>query len=207
MNAVDLKKVIPFIEPQLVTEILEWGMMKEIKKDTLILASGTYVKMIPVVLKGLVKAFTSSEDKELLLYYIHPGESCVMSFAAGLNNNKSKINALTIEDSEILLLPTLKVQEWIKKYPNFNRLFYNQYDTRYEDLISTINHLVFDKLDVRLYAYLQEKVRIIANKNVTLTHQQIANELGTAREVISRLLKKLEKENKIEFSEHGIKVL
>lgn len=206
MNALELKKSIPFLEPQLIDEILEVGVVQEIKKNTMILEEGTYVKMIPIVTKGLVKGFTRHDDKELLLYYIHPSESCVMSFAAGVNNNKSKINALTIEDSEILLLPSLKVQEWIKKYPNFNRLFLNQYDKRYEDLITTINQLIFEKLDVRLYVYLKEKKGVLKQDSLELTHQQIANELGTAREVVSRLLKKLEKENKIEISDHSIKI-
>jgi len=207
MDVIELKKAIPFLEPQLIDEIIEVGVVQQIKKNTVILEEGTYVKMIPIVTKGLVKGFTRYEGKELLLYYIHPAESCVMSFAAGLNNNTSKINAVTIEDSEILLLPSLKVQEWIKKYPNFNRLFFDQYDMRYEDLVSTINHLIFDKLDVRLYAYLQEKAKVLGTNEVSLTHQQIANELGTAREVISRLLKKLEKENKLKFLGRAIKVL
>ncbi len=164
--------------------------------------------MIPIVTKGLVKGFTKYGDKELLLYYIHPSESCVMSFAAGLNNNTSKINAITIEDSEILLLPTLKVQEWIKIYPNFSRLFFDQYDKRYEDLISTINHLIYDKLDVRLYAYLKEKAKVLAADEIEITHQQIAKELGTAREVVSRLIKKLEdKKKNVQLLGHAIKIL
>lgn len=207
MNALELKKSIPFLEPQLIDEIIDEGVVKEIKKNTIILEEGTYVKMIPIVMRGLVKGFTKYKEKELLLYYIHPSESCIMSFAAGLNNETSKINAITVEDSEILLLPSLKVQAWIKKYPNFSRLFFNQYDKRYEDLVSTINHLIYDKLDVRLYDYLKDKAVVLHQNEIELTHQQIANELGTAREVVSRLLKKLEKEEKLVLLSHAIKLL
>jgi CRP/FNR family transcriptional regulator len=207
MDAIKLKKLIPFLEPQLIDEILDVGVVQKIKKNTMILEEGSYVKMIPIVTKGLVKGFTTYNDKELLLYYIHPNESCVMSFAAGLNNDLSKINAITVEDSEVLLLPSTKVQEWIKKYPNFSRIFFNQYNKRYEDLISTINHLIFDKLDVRLYDYLKDKSTVLNQDFIEITHLQIAIELGTAREVISRLLKKLEKEGKIELTNHAIKVL
>ena len=206
MTELEIKQHLPFLEPELLQEVVSCGVIKDIPADVTILEEGVYVKMVPIVLEGLVKGFTRYEDKELLLYYIHPNESCVMSFSAGLNNEKSKINAITIEESKILLLPSDKVQEWVKRYPNFNRIFYNQYNKRYEDLLDTIHHLIFDKLDVRLYSYLKEKVNLQGEETINITHQRIANELGTAREVISRLLKKLEKEDKIELSNKGIKV-
>ncbi len=207
MTELEIKKHLPFLEPDLLQEVITSGVIQEIPADVTILEEGVYVKMVPIVLEGLVKGYTRYEDKELLLYYIHPNESCVMSFSAGLNNEKSKINAVTIDDSKVLLLPSNKVQEWVKRFPNFNRIFYNQYNVRYQDLLDTIHHLIFDKLDVRLYNYLKEKVDLKGEPVISITHQRIANELGTAREVISRLLKKLEKENKIGLTDKGIRVL
>jgi len=206
-TAIEIKQHLPFLEPNLIQEMVDSGVLQEIPKDTIILEEGVYVKMVPIILEGLLKVFTGHEDKNLLLYYIQPNESCVMSFAAGLNNEKSKVNAITIEDSKLLLLPADKVQKWVKQYPHFNRIFYNQYNLRFEDLITTIQHLIFDKLDVRLYDYLKEKAKILDSKHISLTHQTIANELGTAREVISRLLKKLEKEQKIILHTKEITIL
>ena len=153
--------------------------------------------MIPLVISGLIKVFTRFEDKELLLYYIKPNESCVMSFSAGINEVPSKIFAITEEDSHVLLIPVEKLSKWMKDFPDFNSLFYMQYNMRYADLLSTINSLLFEKLDKRVYDYLKEKVAISQKNPLKISHRQIANELGTAREVISRIMKKLETEGKV----------
>ncbi|WP_457619331.1 Crp/Fnr family transcriptional regulator [Lutibacter sp.] len=160
-----------------------------------------------MVLTGLIKVFSRYEDKELLLYYIKPSESCVMSFSASLKNAPSQVFAITEEDTTVLLLPASKIDGWVKKFPNFNQLFFEQYNVRYHELLKTINHLLFDKLDVRLYNYLIEKKDITKKNPIKISHRQIANELGTAREVISRLLKKLEGENKVKQLSNQIKIL
>lgn len=207
MTAHQLKTILPFLEPALIQEILQVGVIQEIPTNQVILQENTFVKMIPIVLNGLVKAYISNEEKDLLLYYIKPSESCIMSFAAGINNEKSKLNAITIENSTVLLLPSAKVKSWVKRFPNFNQIFYQQYNLRYDDLLDTIKQLIFKKLDIRLYEYLKEKSKLQQSSTIAITHQQIANELGTAREVISRVLKKLEKENKILLLNKKIEVL
>jgi len=207
MTTHELKTILPFLEPALIQEILLVGVIQEIAANQVILQENTFVKMIPIVLEGLVKAYISNDEKDLLLYYIKPSESCIMSFAAGINNEKSKLNAVTIEKSTVLLLPSEKVRSWVKQYPNFNQIFYNQYNLRYDDLLDTIKQLIFKKLDLRLYDYLKEKSDLHQSSTIEITHQQIANELGTAREVISRVLKKLEKEDKITLLNKKIKVL
>ncbi len=183
--------------PELTSAILASSEIQDIPKNIQILREMQYVKVIPIVLEGLVKVFTRHEDKELLLYYIKPNESCVMSFAASLKNEPSKVYAITEEDSKILLLPTDKIPEWVKKYPDINSLFYQQYNLRYSELLDTINHLLFNKLDVRLYNYLKEKAKLTNTNPLKISHRQIASELGTAREVITRVIKKLESEGKL----------
>ena len=183
------------------------GETMDISANTEIIKPGQYVRAVPLIITGAVKVFTGSEEKELLLYYIQPNESCIMSFSACINHEKSKIHAVTEKESTILLLPSEKIQAWISEYPLINMLFYRQYELRYTDLIDTINDLLYNKLDKRLLGYLSEKAAITGNNPVKLSHREIAAELGTAREVISRLVKKLESQQLLKQQADGIEIL
>lgn len=195
------------LNPTLVSEINEAATIQKIEKDTKILREGQYLKVIPIVQEGLIKVFTRHEDKELLIYYIKPNESCIMSFAACLKNEPSKVFAIAEEDCTVLLLPVEKVINWTKQFPDMNILFFQQYNLRYSDLLDTINHLLFDKMDKRLYDYLREKIKLTSKNPIKISHRQIANELGTAREVISRVMKKLENEGKLKQHSNNIELL
>jgi len=202
-----ISKALANMNPDLVSEIMATSTTKEIPRDTEILREGQYVKVIPIVEKGLIKVFTRNEEKELLLYYIKPNESCIMSFAASLKNEPSKVFAVTEEDTTALLLPADKVSRWIKQFPDINTLFFHQYNIRYGELLDTINQLLFDKMDKRLFTYLHEKVNLTNKNPLKISHRQIANELGTAREVISRVMKKLENEGKVKQHTNSIEIL
>ncbi len=186
---------------------MEASVIREIPKDAEILREGQYVKVIPIVFKGLIKVCSSYEDKELLLYYIRPKESCIMSFAACLRNEPSKVFALAEEDTTALLLPVDKIPKWIKQYSEINTLFFQQYNLRYTELLDTIHHVMFDKMDKRLFDYLKEKLRLTNHNPLIISHRQIANDLGTAREVISRTMKKLETEHLVKQHTNSIELL
>lgn len=202
-----ISQALSHLHPDLVSEITSSAITKEIPKEFEILREGQYVKVIPIVLDGLIKVFTRHDDKELLLYYIRPNESCIMSFAASLKNEPSKVFALTEEDTTALLLPVDKVASWTKQFPDINTLFFQQYNLRYSELLDTIHHVLFEKMDKRLYDYLKEKVRLTNNNPLKMSHRQIANELGTAREVISRTIKKLETEKLVQQHSNSIEIL
>lgn len=205
--ASQIKKQFPHFNSDLISEMLKYTIEKEVIKDTELLREGQFIKVIPLVFSGLIKVFTRHEDKELLLYYIRPNESCIMSFSAGINNQPSKIYAVTEEDSHLLLIPTEKLIHWTKQFPDFNLLFFMQYNLRYSDLLDTINSLLFDKLDKRVYDYLKEKVSVTQHNPLKISHRQIASELGTAREVISRIVKKLELEGKVKQHPTTIEIM
>ncbi len=202
-----IRKHLHFLGPELLDEVLRHCLIKDIPGQTEILQEGQYIRVIPVVLDGLIKVYSRYEDKELLLYYIEPFQSCIMSFSASLKNEPSRIFAVTEEDTRALLLPVDRVSEWIRQYPGINTLFYQQYNIRYAELLDTIKYLLYHKLDKRIMDYLIEKSRLKGEKTINIRHKQIANELGTAREVITRLLKKLEKEGKIRQQANGIEIL
>ena len=202
----DLEKSLSFLSPELREKVVASSQVMEIPKDTEILREGQYVKVIPIVLEGLVKVFSNFNEKDLLLYYIQPNESCVMSFASSLKNDPSKVYAITEEDSKILLMPVDKVIKWIDQFPSINQLFYQQYNLRYSELLETINHVLFNKMDKRLLDFLVEKKKVTQQNPIKISHRQIANELGTAREVISRVMKKLENEGKIKQHSQSIEI-
>jgi CRP/FNR family transcriptional regulator len=130
-----------------------------------------------------------------------------MSFAAGIKNEPSMIYAITEEDTTALLLPADKVRQWIRQDPDINSLFFQQYNLRYTDLLSTIHQLLFDRMDKRVLDYLVNKVRLTGRNPVKISHREIAADLGTAREVVTRLLKKLEAEGTIRQEANSIEVL
>jgi CRP/FNR family transcriptional regulator len=201
------KNILSFLKPQLLEKVIEKSSVKNFPKGTEILREEQYVKVLPIVLEGLVKVYSRFDAKELLLYYIEPAQSCVMTFYAALKNTPSKVYATTEEDSKILLIPVQYLPIWLKEHPDFNELFYNQFNLRYSELLDTIGHLLLNKMDKRLYDHLKNKSLLINNNSIKMSHSQIANELGTAREVISRVLKKLETDGKVEQNSDGIKII
>lgn len=195
------------LENELVESILEESVLETFQKNTIVIREGQYLKYLPVIIEGIVNVYSQFDGKELLLYYIKPRQSCIISFTAAIYNQPSKIFARTEEETKILLLPTTKVAEWTAKYPRFNQLFFDLYNQRYLDLLETINQLVFKTLDQRILSYLIERSKLMDTDIVEIRHRQIANDLGTAREVVSRVIKKLEKEEKVEQTSGGIKIL
>jgi CRP/FNR family transcriptional regulator len=202
-----LKKFLPLIDAKLLQAFADEGVIMDFDSGQEILHEGQSVKMIPLVLEGLIKVYTRNDERELLLYYIEPRESCVMSFLAGIKNQPSKIFAITEKPTKVILLPSRKVESWIHQFPTLNTLFYDLYNVRYSELIDTLNQLIFQKLDGRLLEYLKEKSRVNSSRNLDLRHREIALELGTSREVITRVLKKLEKEGKIRQQDRGIELI
>lgn len=199
-----LQSSFPFLKQTLVEQIAEESSIQEISAHQEILREGQYIKQVPLVIKGLVKVFANFEERELLLYYIRPKESCALSFSALLDDSPSKVRAITEEDSTILLMPSAKLHEWTKDYGDFNQAFFQQYNLRYSELLDTIQSLLFGKMDQRLLSYLQRRASLSGNKALQLSHREIALELGTAREVISRVIKKLENEGHLSQKKEGI---
>jgi len=206
MEQTALQQRLQFLGNELADKLVSQGQVMTFPADTVILREGQYVKLIPIVLSGLLKVITRYEDKELLLYYIEPDESCIMSFSASLKNEPSRVVAVTEEETTVLLLPAPEVGAWVNQYPGMNRLFYQQYNLRYAELLETINQLLFGRMDHRLMNYLQEKSRLKGDKFLNLRHKQIAAELGTAREVVTRVLKRLEQEGKLKQIPGGIEI-
>jgi CRP/FNR family transcriptional regulator, anaerobic regulatory protein len=187
-------------------EILEKATFKTIPAGVEIVHEGQYIQALPFVLKGRLKVMTRHEDREFLLYYIQPNESCIMSFYGVLNDESSKIIAQTETETELLLLPSSQIPVWLKRFPEFSIFFHQLNNLRYKDLLNTIHAVLFENLDTRILKFLKEKAQQNGNPFVKIKHREIADALGTTREVISRVTKKLDHERQIEQYPDGIEV-
>lgn len=184
------------------------GQIKVFPAETILLNLQTYIKSIPIVLSGSIKVIKTDEDgQEILLYYIKPGESCIMSFLAGLHNDKSKIKAIVEEDAEVLMIPIEKAGQWIREFPEWTDFIFNLYQKRFEELLEVVNAVAFQKMDTRLMNLLQQKSTLYNTKDILVTHQQLADELGTTREAVSRVLKQLEKSEALVLSRNKISLV
>lgn len=174
------------------------------KAGTELLHAGQYIKVLPLVLKGSLQVTTRFDDRELLLYYIEANESCVMSFAAALQQQPSRVFAVCETDCDILLLPATALINHIRQDQKLNDYFFQLYNQRYASLLDTIHQLIFNKLDQRLLEQLRARHKRTGLNPVPITHRQLAQELGTAREVVTRLIKKLEMDGLLVQSDNGI---
>lgn len=168
------------------------GTRKAVPAGAELLREGQFVQVVPMVLQGLIKVYTRRDDRELLLYYIEPDQSCIMSFSAVLREAPSRVYAQAEADSELLLLDAKAVRNSLGEHPDMNRLFFELFTERYGELLDTIHHILFNQLDVRLGDHLRRKAALLGTDALSISHQQLADELGTVREVISRTIKKLE---------------
>lgn len=207
MEDLNLKKFLPGFQQKLYDALKSSAQIIEVPENQVVLKEGYYVNSVPIVLEGLLKVTKRDEEKEILLYYIEQGESCIMSYSACIFNTVSQIVAITERHSKILLLPSATLMELIRQFPELNRYFNQLYQDRYEDLIATIDQIVFRRFDERIYNYLLEKSEKLGLREIRITHQEMSNDLGTAREVVSRALKKLEKEQKVILHRNSVKIL
>lgn len=189
-------------------DLQDLGITKQFSAGETIVNEGAAVRSIPIVTKGNVKVLQSDDTyKEMVLYYLSPGDTCVMSVLAGLYHDTSKVKAVAEEDSEILFIPVEKMQQLIRKHPEWLNYIFQIYHKRFEELLDVVDAVAFKNMDERLLQFLQKRSQVLESKTLRITHEQLAQELGTAREVISRLLKKMEAEGLVELGRNRITLL
>ena len=209
----DIKDIIefqlPFIkEDGFKNEVIAKSKVVEVEAGTPILQEGSYVKAVPILLNGLVKVVKQeSGGREMLLYYIYPLESCIISINCGLNDLKSRAKAIAEEKSKALMIPATIIRDWQRSYPSFNEFILNLYQKRFDNVLDAYNAVAFQRLDQRLLSYLNARTSALNSREIKATHQDLGDELGTARETISRMLKKLESEGKVKLHRGSIEVL
>ena len=191
--------------PEIRAKLTSYGTSKSFNEGDVILNEDSYIKAIPIVIQGSIRVMRMDEDGgEILLYYIKAGESCIMSFLGGMHHETSKVKAIAEEETQILFIPIDKVSSLIKEYPEWLDYIFRLYHKRFEELLEVVNAIAFKKMDERLLNSLKKKGEINKTTILLVTHEQLANELGTARVVVSRLLKQMEDEGLVKLGRNRI---
>jgi CRP/FNR family transcriptional regulator len=195
-------------EPALLAEIEEKSMVFSAVAGQELIKTGQPIKVVPMVISGTLKVSRINEEgQELLLYYVRKGEGCAMTFSCGLMSKPSQVDGTAEEDLTMLCIPVNVMEELMQKYSSWKRFLMSTIVNEFIDVIKSLDDVTFKRMDERLVSYLKEKSRITESSLINLSHQQIADEMGTNRVVISRLLKKLETSKRVLLYRNQIKLL
>lgn len=193
------KKLKSFSEPELQAEILNHAKFLKANKGDILIKEGQYLNFLPIVIDGLLRVYQQNEDREILLYYVGPEQTCMMSLSSAYFDYYSTANGIAMEPSEILVLPAHLIAEWQLKYPSWNKFIINTYKSRYDELLNAFGSVAFKPIHVRVNEYLTEYVKNESSNKIPISHQTLANELGTTRVVISRILKQMEQKKLVKL--------
>lgn len=195
-------------EPELLSEIETFGQLKSVEEGAQLMEIGETIKFMPLLLSGAIKILREDENgDELLLYFIERGDTCAMTLSCCMGNKKSEIRAVAENKAQLIMIPIEKMGEWMSKYKSWQNFILQSYNERMHELLKAIDTIAFLKMDERLYSYLKDKAMVNHNDTIQTTHQQIALDLHTSRVVVSRLLKALEREEKIKLHRNSIQLL
>jgi CRP/FNR family transcriptional regulator, anaerobic regulatory protein len=201
------KKLKSFSEPELQKEILKHGKLIKANKGDILVREGQYLNFLPIVIEGLLRVYQENEDREILLYYVRPEQTCMMSLSSAYFDYYSTANGVAVEPTEILVLPAFLIAEWQLKYPSWNRFIIKTFKSRYDELLTAFGNVAFKPVHVRVKEYLSGYQKNNGSSKVPISHQSLANELGTTRVVISRILKQFEQENLIKLHRGYIELI
>ena len=187
-----LKKIVPDWEEGLYDAVLKEAELKEANAGTALLKMGQNIKSAMLVVAGTVKLYQEGEDGgEYFMYHLNPGEACAVTLVCNYHHEQSQVLAKAMTDIQYLAIPIEFMEKWLNEFKSWHYFVIKTYRSRYEELLKTINETAFKNMDERLEFYIMRQIKQFGN-TVNLTHQEIANDLNTSREVISRLLKKME---------------
>jgi len=203
----DFSNLFNFLEKPLQDEIQQLGTHRVFKPEEVLVREGQFITGFPLVSSGLVRVTrNNSEGNELLLYYLKKGDVCAMALTCCMTNLRSSVNAVAEEETCVILLPVNLLDNWMCKYPSWKTFVMQTFQNRFRELIDTIDAVAFLNLDERLVRYFTDRYTKTGNTTLSVTHQELAIKLNTSREVISRLLKKLENNKKIKLSRNFIDI-
>ena len=194
-------------EEELLIEISKVGKHLNVNSGETLMELGSKVRNMPLLVNGAIKVFRLDDDyREQILYFLERGDTCAMTLNCCVANSQSEIKAVAEFDSELILIPAENMEEFLK-YKSWRRFVFDSYNNRFSELLEVVDSLAFMKLDERLFNYLHDKALVNSNILLEVTHNEIAMEMNTSRVVISRVLKKLELEEKIKLHRNKIEVL
>ena len=195
MSKEELKRLFPTLEESLFDEIVEHGTIKEVKAGDTLLKVGQTIRSTMLILDGLVKLYREDDEgKEFFIYHLDAGQACSLSMVCAAKHETSEVLAKALTDATVLAIPLEFMDKWMSKYRSWYQFVITSYRDRFEEMLRTIDAIAFSNMDERLEDYIKKQVARLGN-NLKMTHQDIATDLNSSREVISRLLKKMEAKN------------
>ena len=193
---------------ELTDEIVQSGRLRKLSTEEPLISPGMPANEMPMVISGTLRIMREDEDgNEVFLYYLEGGDACAMSISCCMSNQSSQFKAVAESNSTLWMVPMSQIDTWIAKHASFRKFVIDSYQDRFDELMHTIDSIAFMNMDERLMKYLLDKKQSQGSFVIEKTHEQIAQELNTSRVVVSRLLKKLEKEDKVELYRNRIEVL
>jgi CRP/FNR family transcriptional regulator len=200
--------LFPVFEKELLQEIQAEANIRHFEAGVQLMRPGQYIRSSILVIDGLVKVYREDDEgNEFFMYYLQPGQACALSMICTAGKETSKISAKTVQPTDVVLIPVEKMDEWLMRYKSWNHFVLQNYRSRFEELLQTLDSIAFRNMDERLEFYLQRHAKTLDTKLIPVTHQEIAQELNSSREVISRLLKKLAERGKIKLNRNSIEIL
>ncbi len=204
----DTNKLDARLALAMIDDLEDAGIVKVFAEGEIILDENDSIQALPLLKSGAVRVMRSDDEgREILLYYITPGESCIMSFLGGIHHDTSKIKAVAEEKCQILFIPIHKLSVLLKDHPDLLDYIFRLYHKRFEELLEVVNEVAFKKMDERLLSLIRKKCELNQSHNLYVTHEDLARELGTARVVVSRLLKQMESESLVKLSRNKISLV
>ncbi len=202
------EKLSQIFEKKLVDEILGFAEVIHLKEGDVVMDYGKKVRFMPIIISGTLRVMRKDEEgREIILYYLSNNESCAMAYACCMEAKLSEVKAIAEDNIELIKIPHEKLDEWLMKYPSWKSYVFNSFTQRFNELLRSLESVAFHKLDERLIKYLKNKTKVSGKTSIQLSHNQIAEEMGTSRVVISRLLKQLENDKKLVLYRNEIKLL
>lgn len=196
------------LSPSVLQKLSALGYERNLDEGDVIVREEESIMAIPIVLEGSLKVLQAEEDgREMLLYYIRPGESCIMSFLGGMHHEVSKVRAVAEEKTRVLFVAIDQVGPLIRESPQWLEYIFRLYHKRFEELLEVVNAVTFKKTDERLLNLLHKKAELLNSKTIHITHEQLAHELGTVRVVVSRLLRHLEDDGRLVLGRNKIELM
>jgi CRP/FNR family transcriptional regulator len=203
-----LKKIFPSFSKELIDDIKANEIIKTFSAGEVIMRTGQYIKNTVLLVKGTIKVYREDSDGgEFFMYYLQPGQACALSMVCAIKNEKSQIMAKVVEDAEIIMLPLTMMDQWMMKHRSWYEFVIGSYRNRFEEVLEVIDSIAFRAMDERLEFYLKRQVEACGCKELKLSHQEIGSDLNTSREVISRLLKKMEQRGLVILHRNQIEIL
>ena len=201
----DLATIDFLFEQDLLDEIQKVGQLKKVSKGDLMIDLGETISCIPILLEGAIKVVREDDSgEELLLYFVEFGNTCAMTLNCCLENTVSEIRAICEADTSLIMVPVKLMDQWLSNYFSWRKFVFDNYQNRLNEMLKAIDALTFLRLDERLEKYLLDKSNVIQSNQLYVTHLEIATDLNSSRVVISRLLKKMEKQGQLVLGRNTI---